>query len=179
MQRVIWAEDEFRIRVKADGVLYELNYAEGDTVVSGQVLAAMDYRIAKAAVQLAEAVAQRTEDVTKAEHDVKYARRMLERFKLAYKDNAVSELELERAGKEARSAQILLDQARRQRAEALLQLELERARLEAHNIRAPFDGQVVEIVAKVGQSLRRSDPVLTIVDMGSLRVELHGFPTRP
>ena len=137
----------------------------------------MDNRIAKTAVQLAQAVAQRTEVVSEAEHEVRFTSRLLERFELAYKEDAVSELELDQARKEAQSAQLQLDQARCQQTEARLQLELETARLEAHNIRSLFDGQVVEITAKVGQSLRRSDPVLTIVDMATFRVELH-LPVR-
>ncbi|GAG09294.1 unnamed protein product, partial [marine sediment metagenome] len=59
------------------------------------------------------------------------------------------------------------------RLQARQNLSLEVARLESHNIRAPFDGQVVRIDATVGTTLSPADKFLTIVSLDSLSAELY------
>jgi multidrug efflux pump subunit AcrA (membrane-fusion protein) len=52
-------------------------------------------------------------------------------------------------------------------------LELERARLESHNIRAPFRGEVLRLQVQPGTTLTRDDPLATLICVDELRVELY------
>jgi multidrug efflux pump subunit AcrA (membrane-fusion protein) len=68
---------------------------------------------------------------------------------------------------------VALSDALEQAHMARAQLELERARLAIHEVRAPFHGRILDVEVSKGQSMVRSESILTLADLKTLRVELH------
>ena len=157
--------------VPADGLLMRIEVAEGDRVARDQILAQLDNRVALASVKLAEQTTRRAASIQGAESTLDSARRRLERLKRL--GQAVSDDELDQAQTAVSQAETNLELAREQYRESLAQLELERARLDSLNIRAPFDGVVIQIDAQPGQTMTRSDSLLTLANLSQLKADLH------
>lgn len=155
------------------GVLMQIAVEEGEQVREGQLLAVMDNRIPRAELRVAEAIARRAAQVTKAERELQLAENLLARLLSVADRRAVSELEVDQARADRDKAQALLDQAREQQAEAAANLDLARTRLEAHNIRAPFSGRILDVRAEVGQTVRSDDTLMTLVNLDCLKAELY------
>ncbi|MCA9298107.1 MAG: HlyD family efflux transporter periplasmic adaptor subunit, partial [Phycisphaerales bacterium] len=58
-------------------------------------------------------------------------------------------------------------------AQARMQLDLARARLEERRLRAPFDGVVLRVHAEAGAMLGAGDPVVELISVGQMCVDLH------
>lgn len=157
--------------VPNDGLLMRIDVGEGDQVAGGQILAQLDNRIALASVKVAETMTRRAASLEGAQSALASARRRLDR--LTRLDGAVSGDELDQARDALAQAESNLELVREQHREALVQLELEQARLDGLNIRAPFDGVIVRIDAQPGQTMTRSDALLTIANMRRLKADLH------
>ena len=155
------------------GILVEVQVKGGDRVKTGQILAVMDNRVAKAAVSAARAAADRTAEVDYSKHALALARSLFARHKALQDAQAGAEFELEQARAQRDQAEATLASALEAQLQAKRSLELEEARLGVHNIRAPFDGEIVRIGATVGTTLTPSDKLLTIVCLDSLEAELH------
>ncbi len=161
------------LSARRDGMLFSLNVREGDRVEANQVLAVTDNREAVAALRVAEMAASGTASIDRAKNELAMAKRHRHRVTQLFAHQAVSEVEIDQATANVQKAEAALKQAVEQQQLAGSQKELEAARLESFNLRAPFAGRVLEIVGKRGQSLARVDPVLTLASLKRLRVELH------
>lgn len=155
------------------GMLVEMRTRSGDDVTKDQVLATMDNRVARAAMLAARAAAERSAQVDHARHALELARSLYARHLSLQDSQAGAEFELEKARAERDQAEATLASAREAQLQANRNLELELARLEAHTVRAPFDGQVVDVEATVGSTLAVSDTLFTIVCLDALEAELH------
>lgn len=156
-----------------EGVLMTLSVEEGDRVQRGQLLATMDNRIAQAAVQYAAAAASRGAAIQRAEAELAAAERLLARIEKVAERAAVTEQEVDAVRVSVETATANLSLANEVRREAAAQLELERARLRAHELLAPFDGVVLQIHAAEGESITREHHVVTIANLDQLRMHLY------
>jgi len=155
------------------GMLVEVTVKPGDQVKSGEILAVLDNRVASAAVDAARAAANRTGEIEHAKHALSLARSFLARQAALQEARAGADFELEQARTRRDQAEAELASALESQVQARRNLELEEARLEAHNIRAPFHGQVIRLQTTVGTMLEPSDDVLTIASLDFLEAELH------
>ncbi len=155
------------------GMLVEVLVGDGDNVKKGRVLAVMDNRVAMAAVRAAHATAERTADVEHSRHALALARSLFARHSSLKDLNGGAAFELEQAKAQRDQAEATLASALEAQMQARRNLEVEESRLEAHNIRAPFDGQVIRIETTVGTTLTLTDKLLTIICLDSLEAELH------
>ena len=167
------ARQRVTLSAPTEGVLYELRCVEGQSVAQGDVLAVIDNRIALAAAKLAQAEAEQTAGVQRAESDLRAAESLLARMTQAGRHRAASELEIERARTSVEQAQAAVRQAQEQRAAAQAAYEMEQAKLESLNIRAPFAGRVARTRSVVGETLTLAKPVVELVDTSQLRLELY------
>jgi RND family efflux transporter MFP subunit len=156
-----------------EGVLMEVLVEEGEVVERGQILAVMDNRIAKAAVSVAQGAADHTAAIDHAKHELTLAESLLARLTALQEAEAGAEFELEQAKARRDQAEAALRSAAEQQLQAKWHLELEKARLEAHNIRAPFSGRILSIEVVAGTTLTQSDDLLTIVCLDHLEAQLH------
>ncbi len=155
------------------GMLVEVLVEGGEEVSKGEILAVINNRVATAAVNAARAAADRTAEIDHAKHALALARSLFARHNALQDARAGAAFELEQAKAQQDQAQATLAAALEAQLQAKRNLELEQARLEAHSIRAPFDGQIVHVEATVGTTLTPSDKLLTIVCIDSLEAELY------
>ncbi len=169
------ARPQARVVVSAplDGVLMKVLVQEGQRVKAGEILAVMDNRVAEAAVAAARATAARTADLERANQELLLAEKILARHKTLAEGQAATRHQLDEAAARYEVAKAEVARMRESQDQARCNLELEMARLEAHNIRAPFSGQVVQIHEFAGATLTDKDQLLTLASLSSLEVELH------
>ena len=156
-----------------DGVLMTVLVKEGQLVQQGEILAVMDNRIGKAAVAAAQAAAARTAELDHARHELSLAEKILNRQTALVAGQAITQHQADEANTRVEKAKAEVARAQEARTQARFTLELEQARLEAHNIRAPFSGEVLQIHEFAGATLTDQSQLITLVSMSSLEVELH------
>jgi RND family efflux transporter MFP subunit len=155
------------------GVLMKVLVHEGDRVNAGDVVAVMDNRVAEAAVRSAAASAQRTADVEHARYELELAENRLRRIESIAEPSAVAQIERDEARVRRAQAEASLAAAREQHDLAEQHLNLEKTRLETHNIVTPIAGVVTRIDAEPGASLEGARPVLTVADLSRLEAGLY------
>jgi RND family efflux transporter MFP subunit len=138
-----------------------------------QIVAVLDDRVVRAAFRLAEKQADRTAQIERAEAALAQAEDALTRVREIWDQNAATESELVAAEAEYKIASADLNYALESHAEASASLELARARLEEHLVRAPFDAIVVRVHAKPGALLSPGKPLLELVSVDGLCVDLY------
>jgi RND family efflux transporter MFP subunit len=156
-----------------EGMLMTLEVREGQRVRAGEVLATMDNRVTQAAVGVAQAAADCSADLQHAREELELAQSLLDRLLKLRSANSGTSFEVLETRTRLEQARARVAAEEEKQRQAKRRLELEQARLEAHNIRAPFDGEVVQIHAFPGATLTRDDELLTLVRLDELKVELH------
>lgn len=154
---------------RMSGVLREIRKNQGDAVTKGEVLAVIDSR------ELAEAKRQFIETAQQLD----FARKAFEREEGLWKKNISSEasyLAEERAHREAG----LKHRSARQQLEALgvdgatLQALLDQpdTNLTRYELRAPFDGTVIEKKVATGQAVTEDEDLFTVADLSTVWVNV-------
>jgi RND family efflux transporter MFP subunit len=161
------ARRQATVAAEVTGLLTEVRVEEGQRVKQGEVLAVLDSTLAKADADAAAARA------ASAEADLAEARRVVERTRTIARQGFASNAALTDA--EARYAAALA-----QRNAFRSDAERAAAQLAKFEIKAPFDGVVVNKAAQPGEIISPVSAgggftrtgVCTIVDMASLEVEV-------
>ncbi len=156
-----------------DGVIRRILVREGDTVRTGEPIALMDDRIARAAVASARAAAERSAALRHAQLELDLARSTLTRLESTSRTGATAQTMLEEAQTRVEQARAGVESAAEQSRQADLNLVLEEQRLEMHTVRAPFDGEVLRVLIEEGSALTTSTPIAQIASMTTLRAEIH------
>jgi len=141
------AVDSVEIRARVPGYLKEIHFKDGDLVEEGELLFTIDPREYDAAVQQAEA------EVLNARSGLDFAENDLKRREMAFKDNAVSELDVLRSRAERDKGKAALAGAR-----ALL----EKANLDLSytQVRSPVGGRVSRHLVSIGNLVGSGEPTL-------------------
>ncbi|TVQ93624.1 MAG: efflux RND transporter periplasmic adaptor subunit [Deltaproteobacteria bacterium] len=138
----------------ASGPITELALREGASVQRGDLLLAVDPQPAAARLAVATSEAREAEvSAGRAEREVERLSRVAEGVLSA------SELDLARTEAESLRARVGRLQAAAREARVLL---------DRHRLRAPFDGEVVALLASVGDWVEPGQPVLELVNLGAL-----------
>lgn len=138
-----WVEAE--VPSEVSGKVMETLVEAGSVVRQGDILARLDDRRARIAVEVAGARAQE-------------AGRLLGEAERLQKSNVVSRTAYEAAASEAKVAAAQLDDARDM--------------LARQNVVAPFDGVVERRMVDAGDAVNTNQPVARVVDLSRLRVKL-------
>ncbi len=138
-----------------------------------EVLAVIDDRVARRVVQVAEAAANQSAQISHAQHVLSLSQSRHDRLHSLNRTGSVTTYEIEEAFNDVRQAQASLQVAKQKHVHAQRQLELEQSRLESHTIRAPFDGKVVQVRATIGETIQGGNELLTLASLETLKVELH------
>ena len=160
------------LAVSIDGPLSELYVQEGEEVEAGALLALIDNRIAKASAEAARAAASRTAALLSATTKVTLAEQYLERIQAAAKKNAASGIEVDEAHSKLEEAKAQVQDCAESKREAEARLAIELARLQSHEVRAPFAGIVVKVHKRLGETLGRDQVLITLVNVETLRAEI-------
>jgi RND family efflux transporter MFP subunit len=161
------ARRQATVAAEVTGRLLEVRVDEGDHVRRGQVLALLEPTLARADYNGAQARA------VAAAADLAEAQRQLNRTQQLSRQGFASDAAMT-------AAQSRLDQARAQSNAARAEANMASAQLARYQVRAPFDGIVIDKAAQAGEIISPVSAgggftrtgVCTIVDMASLEVQV-------
>ncbi len=163
-----------RVTVTApvSAMLWSVAVEEGQSVERGQVLAEMDHRTAKAAMEVARLRAISDASVRRAAYTLQHATLKLDSIAQAHQAGASTDYELHRATLKRDQSEATYSVEMNKQAVAQAILKLEQQKYAMHIVQAPFAGRVVRMFAQSGDALRVSEPLLTLVDMRTLEVSM-------
>jgi membrane fusion protein (multidrug efflux system) len=151
--------EEAQVAAGAAGKVIATYVERGSVVRKGTVLARLDSRAVSAQAAQAEADAENTKI------QARQAKLDCDRTEQMFQKGAISKADYDRAHTQCESSKWTVSAAEARKtltAEALRDTE----------IRAPFSGMVVERAVTAGEYVRPDSRVATLVDTGSLRVEI-------
>lgn len=169
------------------GLLKQIVVEEGQQVVAGQLLAALDERQAALTVARAEYEFAQSEAKAKNEISILYAEKALEVAKAELKRSSesieqfpksisqsqldVEQLTVEKLTLERRQAEheLVLERYGVQLKES--ELKTARLQLDQHQLTAPFAGKVALIRGRLGEWVEVGSPVVRLVAVDKLRAE--------
>lgn len=160
------------MRSSVPSVVTEVHVAEGQWVKKGDILLTLSDGVAKANVKAAQAAANQESTVEAAKLLWQLAENQMKRLQQAYKERASTEFELEEKNAEYEQSRATYFSTIEKVNAAKAKLEVAQAELEKFRLRAPFDGQVLQIDKGLGNPVDMSEKALTIVDARVLRVEI-------
>ena len=140
---LVEAGNHVRVHARTDGVLEELEPAEGDAISAGGTLARLDMAEQRAELNRARAVEQ--------EAELNYRR-----VQALYEQDNISTAEYQQARASFQVAQS--------------ETELWQARVGFGRIRSPIEGVITERPVEPGEHVEAQDQLFTIADMGTLQV---------
>ncbi len=146
---------------RLSGVIRSVAKNEGDEVKEGEVIAMLDSR----------ELAEMRREVRDASQLTAFAKTELDRTTKLWKDGIASEashLEKERLYREA----VLKAQSARQ---VLAALNTDNASSTLFELRAPFDGVVIEKKVATGQAVKDDDTLFIIADLSTVWVEINVY----
>ncbi len=146
------------LRAEIAGVVTQTLIEQGESVRAGQILVRLDDSAIRDAVLSARSAARTANEA------VLVAKRNAERSERLAQAGALAERDLEQARWSAMNAEAALADANARLANADKQLD-------KTSVRAPFAGIVSERPANLGDVLQIGNPVVTVVDPASLRLE--------
>ena len=168
---IFMAEQMVALRAATDGRVVSVGAQEGGTVRKGAVLVQLDDREQRARVALAAKAAGSSADSKAADVRRQEAQARLAGTQKAAAKGAATDWELRQARAAADQAALESRAAQDRQGVEGQRLSLERVMLENYVARAPFDGKVTRIGARPGMSVRKSDVLATVVNLGTLRGE--------
>jgi RND family efflux transporter MFP subunit len=168
------------VAAEITGKIVAVMVEEGMVVDEGQVVAKLDSVLAEKDLELAKSRADSAEAaIAVISADLEDANRILARARALWQRNAGSEADLTKAEARAGVLSAQLRQSKAQFETARLDAQRAAAVLAKHQIRAPFDGVVVDKTAQPGEMISPMSAggftrtgICTIVDMGSIEIEV-------
>jgi membrane fusion protein, multidrug efflux system len=140
------ANSEINIAAEAQGTITSLNAELGQEKSKGSIIATIDDKLKKLAVQTASI------SVAKLKKD-------LERYKNLYQGGTITEQQLNEAQNSYNNSKIQLEQAEKQLSDA--------------TIKSPISGIVIKKLIEKGEYVNIGAPIATIVDISKLKIKLN------
>ncbi|EJZ22940.1 efflux RND transporter periplasmic adaptor subunit [Rhizobium sp. Pop5] len=154
------ADDNTTIAAQEQGVIVSINADDGATVKDGDLIAKLDDRTAKAAVDKDNAmIARDTATLSEAETALVRAQDLFDQ-----KAGTQQSLDQAKAARDTAAATVEADKAT---------LASDRITLEHTEIRAPFDGRLGDIAVSKGAFLNAGAAIVTIAKYDPIYVKFH------
>lgn len=151
------------------GQVVDMPVEAGDRVAAGQVIARLDDALARLEVERARALVQTREAIV-AERitTLEKSQRDLARIEDSFARAGAAQIELDEARTNKANAEARLSQARADVAWAQADLRAATKRLEDMTIEAPFDGVALSRRTEIGQWVREGEAVVELVALDAL-----------
>lgn len=183
----IKGENEIRIPAQEAGVLIGMPVKEGSRVAKGDLLARIDDREAKAALQVTEYSLQSAQQRAQEDIEIRYAQAAEDVAKVdvlqdlkANRDHpgAIPDIEIRRKKLDLKRSSLQIEKAQKDQILAGLESKTKEAErdaakmaLEWRTITAPFAGEVVTTYRHQSEWVNPGDPILKLVRFDTLHVE--------
>jgi len=164
---------QVQLTAPLQGIFEKVHVKEGDHVEAGALIAEMKSDQQRLICAAAKLRAASDAGVRHAEAALQEANILLEQSERIYKTRAASEWEVRRQRVLRDQARAELDRARDEREEAQVAYALEQQRLDEHQLRAPFQGIVTQIIRDPGSTVEQSEPLIVVADLSSLKAEIY------
>lgn len=153
------------------GVLASVAVERGDRVRKGQTLAVISSSVERAGVDAADTRARSAADIGASRANLQLARQRYERTVDLHRRAFVSQQALDQAEAEFRVAEQKLAQSIDQQQLNRRELQIAQAQLGQRQLRAPFDGVVIDRMAQPGERVE-DRPLMRIASIDTLRAEV-------
>lgn len=160
------------LKASMDGIIKKINVKEGDHVTTATILAQIDDAVQQLTVNAARIEAKNEAELRNAKINLDEAEILLESMIKAFEDDSASEWEVRRSRLRRDQTQAAYDIALKNHELAQISLQREQEYLNRFAIKAPFDGQIIKIVAEPGASLIRNDQILFLAKLDILEVPI-------
>ncbi|MAE61070.1 MAG: hypothetical protein CMJ49_06910 [Planctomycetaceae bacterium] len=163
---------EVIIKAPLDGIIRSVLVDESDQVEQGQVMAMMDDAMQKIVVeqQRLEAESQTVIKLAKLRRDD--AQITYENILDLKERKSATEFEVRRTKLALEQMVAELERAEETQVIAGKSLDLEQEKLNRYQLKAPFAGHIVRVIAEAGATLTREDTVLSLVALDPLEARL-------
>ncbi|MCA8949637.1 MAG: efflux RND transporter periplasmic adaptor subunit [Planctomycetes bacterium] len=153
------------------GKLVSLPFREGDHVAKDQVLFRLNSTLQELEVERLRPIAESNLIKTRAEANLAYEQRQTERLRDLRAQEIASDADLQEQEHELLIAQLRLQQAEIEQAQAENELKQAIEKLNQRSVSSPFDGVVTLRMKSEGESVERFVPVLEVMSFDPLWVE--------
>ena len=160
--RLVWLAKS-DLSAKHEGVLDTLEFREGMRVAEGQEIGKLDTTLARLTVsKQMHQVNLNDSQRMKADAQRRQAVSVASRMKRANEkvNNAHSKEEIEKAAADVDYADALIEESVSKKKVDAADLDLAKASLDHHTIRAPFTGVIIERLKNPGEAIRANEPVI-------------------
>jgi RND family efflux transporter MFP subunit len=165
-------KDQVFLQAAIDGHVRQVFFSEGQFVKAGDLIIELACEPAKARRKIAQLEAENTGLLAGALAEQQVAQTSLDRLNLLHQQNAASQQEFNEAELRLKRANAAVQIERERMAANQARFELADAELEQFMLRAPFDGQVVQVQAGPGSPVSQSTDLVQIVSLDTYRVDL-------
>lgn len=159
------------IAPEQSGMIVSLPVAEGDRVDEGQVLFRLSSELEQLEVERLQALAESNLIELRARTSLDHARKQELRVRELRNRDISSDSDLQKHTYEVELAQLRLEQAVIEKAQAKNELDQARAKLAQRTLLSPTDGIVAKRFKSVGETVEMFVPVLEVIDLDPLWVE--------
>lgn len=153
------------------GVISAVNVNRSDYVSAGAVLATLESDVENASLQLANRIASLNTATRLRQLNADFGSRTLQRNQSLFQKASISRQTLDQVKTEALIADMQVQQERENLEVASIEVIRAKAVLNRRNIRAPFDGAIMERYKTVGEYVA-DEPILQIASLDPLHVEV-------
>jgi len=183
----VTVQEDVRIPAQEAGVLIRLPVKEGSRVEKGQLLAIIDNRESKAALDIATIALESARKRADEDIEVRYATAAAKVAKVDYEQDlranrinptAIPEIEIRRKELEWKSALLRIEKSENDRVLAGYEVKVKEAELEAakkaverRSVVAPFDGEVVRTFLHEAEWVNPGDSILRLMKLDVLYVQ--------
>lgn len=160
------------VAARIDGILDSIELSEGTRVRRGDPIGYLVNDRAKLEAAKAKIAAESQAGIRSAESELRYQYSKLKRMDSLNRLQPGATPQEEREEQEAQVAiaQAKLIAAQEDQRLSKAEYDIRKRVLDDHTIEAPFDGVIVERLAKPGQSVNVNEPVVRLVNLDKLRV---------
>ncbi len=184
---VVKTREDVRLPAEEAGVLVRLPWKEGAQVQKGDLLAAIQDLQAQAGVEVAQIGLQAAEKRAESDIEERYAQKAYEVALADWEQDmaanqrtsgAVSEADLRRKKLDYQRLELQIEKAQNDNVLAKYEVKTKAAELKAahlalsrREIRAPFEGEIVDIYRHESEWLSPGDPIMRLIRFDTLHVE--------
>jgi RND family efflux transporter MFP subunit len=168
---IIEPEMSIELSSPVDGVIETVRVDKGDRIKQGQVLVLLGASVERAALAMARASADMSNEIESAKVRSEYMKRKSEQYALLFQRKAISAFDKDQVDTDALLARLEVKKTENEQHLAKLNVAQAEAALKQRELKSPISGVVVERFLHAGESVK-DHPVLKLAKIDPLRVEV-------